>query len=627
MGRSSAGSWPDDATVGRSVDIQSAHFSWWWISVTPLAFCAALGLVLLAIADEASRLGYGYGRCSVFFWSGLLLIFVPIAARALTRDAGRAERLSLVILLGIALYMVKVLASPQGFTFVDEYIHLRNTQDILYTQHIFGFNPLLPTAAYYPGLAAVTAALVNLTGLNTFVSGLLIMGAARMLISACLFLIAEKVTGSGRAAAAASLVYAANPMFLLWSSTFAYENLALPLAAFAVWWLGRTRAQVSWLVPMVTAISIIAVTVTHHVVGFALTALLGAWWIADRLTQRGAARQYHSIGLMALVPVRATLTWFFFVRDRQRPTSSLQYTSCLTADSVVVPWTCRPKASVQQWRLYVSQVGNRCWVRYSRPADVGPAPFTPSGLAYLVPANETGQGRHRRGRAPMAVAMGVAIAYPFTLLPRLTSDGIAISGRSSEYVFLGLGCILGLLVEESLLWRRGVARYRSRGTTLTGWRRTLAATGVVTVIFVGGVTIGTAFYQLLPEQPNPRGYPWTVQPDVINASKWAREHLGINQRFGANANDALALATYGGQLTLPENDVWPIFFAGTVNEQVVRSIRLEKIHYLMVDWRMTKGVPPSPGYYFSPQEPQDGVSKKPFPVAALRKFDTAPCIF
>ena len=28
----------------------------------------------------------------------------------------------------------------------------------------------------------------------------------------------------------AGLVYAANPMFLPWSSTFSYENLALPVA-------------------------------------------------------------------------------------------------------------------------------------------------------------------------------------------------------------------------------------------------------------------------------------------------------------------------------------------------------------------------------------------------------------
>jgi hypothetical protein len=75
---------------------------------------------------------------------------------------------------------------------------------------------LLPTAAYYTGLAAIRAGLGDLTGLSPFASGVVIIGVARVLTSACFFLVAERVTGSGRAAAGASLVYAANPMFLFW---------------------------------------------------------------------------------------------------------------------------------------------------------------------------------------------------------------------------------------------------------------------------------------------------------------------------------------------------------------------------------------------------------------------------
>ena len=71
--------------------------------------------------------------------------------------------------------------------------------------------------------------------------------------------------------------------------------------------------------------------------------------------------------------------------------------------------------------------------------------------------------------------------------------------------------------------------------------------GLATVVFVGEVTIGTALYQRLPEASRSQGYPWSVQPDVITASTWARQHFGTNQRFGANAIDAFALATYGAQ--------------------------------------------------------------------------------
>jgi hypothetical protein len=145
------------------------------------------------------------------------------------------------------------------------------------------------------------------------------------------------------------------------------------------------------------------------------------------------------------------------------------------------------------------------------------------------------------------------------------------------------------------------------------------------VIFIGDVTVGTAFYELLPEASNPRGYPWLLQPDVIRASTWARQNLGVNERFASTATDAEALATQGEQNTLAENQVWPIFFAEAMNATVVKGIRSTQVHYLLIDQRITAGVPPTPGYYFSPAEPGAGTYKHAFPAAALQKFSTSRC--
>ena len=127
---------------------------------------------------------------------------------------------------------------------------------------------------------------------------------------------------------------------------------------------------------------------------------------------------------------------------------------------------------------------------------------------------------------------------------------------------------------------------------------------LITLVFVGEVTIGTASLRTAARgSAHPKGYPWSVQPGVITASKWARKYLGIHQRFGANALDAYALGAYGVQNPINEDDAWPIFFAPTMNQTVVQSIRVNRVRYLLVDASMTRGVPPTPGYYFSPQEP------------------------
>jgi len=130
----------------------------------------------------------------------------------------------------------------------------------------------------------------------------------------------------------------------------------------------------------------------------------------------------------------------------------------------------------------------------------------------------------------------------------------------------------------------------------------------------------------MPEPSHPQGYPWTVQPDVIAASKWARAQLGINQSFAVSVVDAEALATYGEQNTIPEQNAWPIFLADTLNKGVVDTIQEMKVRYLFVDWRMTYGIPTNPGnYYFSQWEPQSGQYTHPLPAVMLHKFSTTKC--
>lgn len=613
----------EEDVVRRRPQQDREDFSVRWTVVSALTLCTGLGLTAVAAADNLSTRGYTYHTTSAFFWLGLLLIFVPIASRVLMRAPDRRERLGLIILLGVALYLVKILGSPDGFTNFDEYIHWRNTIDILQTHHLFSYNPLLPTAAYYPGIAAVTAGLGSITGLNTFVSGLIVVGVARVLISASFFLIAESVTGSPRAASLASLIYATNPMFLFWSSSFAYEDLALPLAAFVIWWFGRTRNNSGLIAPTVVIISVAATIVTHHVVSLMLAGLLVVWWLIERFVLH-CARTEHSLGLVALVSTSGALIWVFLVA---RPAAAYLFTSNIApALDQTISLIFHHGASRQLYSSggYVSPKWETLAGFAAVGLLVGALPF---GLymAWHVASRRSRAARARllsRGRAPLIIAVIIAIAYPLSLVPRLAPGGVAISGRSSEYVFAGLGCVLGLFAEVSV-WR-WPGEFDRLKNLLAMLCKTPVIICIITVVFVGNITIGTAFYERLPESSNPPGYPWTVQPDAIAASIWMLNHLGANQRVGTDANDSLALATYGDQNTLQEEAMWPIFFASTMNETVVQDIKADKVNYVLVDWRMTLGVPPTPGYYFSPQETSAGDYSQPFPAAGLRKF-TSNC--
>jgi hypothetical protein len=595
---------------------RSARFAYGWI--TAIVLCSAAGLGALAVADEASRRQNASVPTYMLFWLGVLLIFAPIAFHALARDVSTRERLTLVVFLGLALYLVKVLSSSDAFTFVDEYVHVRNTNAIVSMRHLFTWNPLLATAAYYPGLGALTAGVVELTGLSMFTAGLLVIGITRVVLCACFYLIFESVTRSGRAAALASLIYMANPMFLFWGSTFTYENLALPLGAFVIWWIGRTRNR-GGLTSMVVAVAgIVAVTVTHHVVGFALAGLLAAWWFAEHVGCRAGRAARRQVGILAVVAWCAVLAWFFAVA-RPAPTYLIvnNVLPALQDTFNVITGHTAPR------KLYHTSLAPPPW----EPLAGFAAIFV---LLAVLPSSLLQARRYRR-RAPAAVATALAIAFPLTLAPRLASNGVALSGRSSEFVYAGLGCVIGLLFTAAasrhawrVLWQGERADRRRRW--LASFVPTCVAAVLMTVVFVGNVTVGTRFQERLPEGTHPQHYERTVQPDVVAASTWALQHLGPNHMFGANNIDSWALGTYGDQDLADQRWLWPVFFAQSFDSDVVEDIKKLRLQYILVNWRMTRAAPEIPDFFIHAFEPDAHHYEHAFPARALEKFASDPCV-
>ncbi len=411
----------------------------------------------------------------------------------------------------------------------------------------------------------------------------------------------------------------ANPMFLLWSSTFTYENLALPLGAFVVWWIGRTRNR-GGLVSMVVAVAgIIAVTITHHIVGFALAGLLGAWWLAERVGCRATKAARRRLGMLAILACCATLIWFFLVA-RPAPTYLLtnNLLPALQDTFNVILGHAAPR------QLYHSALAAPAW----EPLAGFAAVFV---LLVLLPPALL-QVRWSCRRAPAAVATALAIAFPLSLAPRLASNGVGISGRSSEYVYTGLGCVIGLLFTAAAskwyVWC--VSGRGERDSRRHKWRDSIIPTSIAallaTVVFVGNVTVGTRYIERLPQGMHPRHYERTLQPDVIAASLWAKNHLGPNQMFGANNIDAWALGTYGEQDLADQPRLWPVFFAESVDSDVVKNIKKLRLRYVLVNWRMTRAAPEVPDYYFDPVEPEARQYLHSFPARGLEKFSSDPCI-
>jgi hypothetical protein len=601
---------------------EASRLSLPWV-VTVVVFML-LGLGLIQIADVKAFHDGNFTSNVYLFFVGLILVFAPVSARILMRKTAGAERFALVVLIGIAFYVVKIQTAPSGFQMNDEFIHLRNTENILGSGHLFQYNPLLPTASYYQGLAAITATLVNLTGLSTFVSGLIIIGIARVLISACFYYVAEKVTGSSRGAGLASLVYATNCAFLFWSAQFAYEDLALPLAFFVVWWIVRTRGiQAHRAAQAITVTAIVAVTLTHHISAFALCGILTLLYVAELvLGYPKPERRY--IGIFAALTGVLSAFWFFVVA---KPAASyligqnfgpaVQQAMSVLGGGGGQRQLYGGTTSAPKWYEYIGFVAILIIMGALLPAAIR------AWRILRARGSNRGFAATTRPRAAIAVATALAIMFPLTLLPRLTADGGAISGRTSEYIFAAIGCALGLLMTDAALSApRGTQRVKSpisgRGIG------TLLLTVSLSLILVGQVTIGTSFFTVLTDPAE--GFGAYIQPYMVNAATWSLQHLGPDQTFATDTFNELPLGTYGEEYPVNPNFIYPMFFTPSMDDFTEGIIKANHIHYVLLDWLMTKELPVRPGgNYYSGLEPDASLNGKPLPTAYFAKFSTYTC--
>ena len=579
-------------------------------SATPLlALTAAAGVAMVAYGYSAAREGSAHAQ--PLFWGGLVAIYAPIALRLLSRSASRRERLALSLLLGGALYLVKVVYEPTGFTLHDELATWRQTSDLVLTGHAFSANPLVAGYAGFPGLELFTASLSQLTGLRIFIAATIVIGVARVALMLALFLFLERVARSPRAAGIAIAIYVCNPSFLYFDSQFGYESLALVVGAALLlaalrWSSADEAARRRNARGMVAAMAILAatLTITHHMTSYATVAFLATWAALEARERRSGPRGWlYGPALPALMLAAAAAGWF-----------ALEAGSVTTAELGKV----LADAARSVVHLVFGGSGPKTLFQSGGQTNTTAARFL--GIASVVPllaAIPLGLRRAWRGEGsgPLWRTLSLAaLLYPLTLLLRLTQSGTETSQRASEFVFLGLAFIGGLLLAE-MAWPRGTLKRLLASASL-------AALG--TVVFLGGFIVGESPITRLPGPFLVEGEARGVSPQGISAALFAAEKLPPGSRVIVDRANSTLVASYGGlELVTGAIEGIPVnrvFFSRTFDAADQRVISNDEIEYIVVDRRLAHE-PPANGYYFESTEPRANEYRRPIDVYALRKFN------
>lgn len=580
-----------------------------------LSVVAALGLLITAIADNAGRVNSSWAYPAS--WLGLLVVFVPIALRLSAATPVRLERVGLVCLLAGLCYLVKVLGSPLGFTFSDEFQHWRSANDILASGHLFSPNPLLDISPRYPGLEIATDALASSGGIPIFLAGTVLIGIAKVILVLGLFLLYERASGSSLVAGLASLIYMGNPNFLFWSSQFAYESLAVPLAVIAVLALvyrhGASRSA-NRLLAAVAVISIAAVIPTHHVtsalaIGFLLLWATLTYWLRWRAPAPVGDPVAWWPGLLLAV---GTGLWTILVAPEIVP----YVRSPLRQGAIELLQIVQGRQPAHPFMTAAGQV-QQTWERALAVLTTGVLTvLLPLGLLQLW-------RRYRRSSLMLALAFTAAV-YPLTQPLRITRHAGEFASRLSDFDFVGLGLVVALAAVHLCLNRRpGIL-----GQGLVA--------GLATLIFMGGV-VAWPPYARIPGPYLIEGGPRAIEPQSLGTAGWMQRTLGPGHRVAADQANRLLLGSYGEQDVISARpgslSIWPLFFSRQLDAEGYRVLRVDRVSYVLVDLRLSSG-PPYAEMYFDPSEPpyrngqldRMGLLKFDRVDGASRIYDSGPIV-
>ncbi|TBB21376.1 hypothetical protein ELH51_06085 [Rhizobium ruizarguesonis] len=604
-----------DSAVGGVADPSS-------LGMSPVfAFLCSCALVVAALAANASRLGEGWAVPT--FYCAIAVIFLPAAARIIHPRASRLERLALIVIVTSALFVVRVIRAPVAFIDHDEFLHWATVNDILEAGRLFLPNPLLPVSPLYPGLELITSALVNLSGLSVFAAGLIVLATARMMLMLALFLLFEKITDSARIASIACLIYMGSSTFLLFDVHYSYESLAIPMLAAVLLASESQRMEPSdaagWPTVVATVVLILALAATHHLTSYFCTALLCGTAVMECLRQGASAMQKRRAILLASIAVIAPVAWSRIVGN---PTGSYILPVLEGGIHEVAQLV---SSSTSTRKLFVSDTGALApaWQRY----------LTMAGVALICLGLLTGflrslvfNGQHRNASilwpptrwrlwrsSLLQILVLVTLAYPVSIIFRLTRSGWEIGNRIGSLSFLGVAIVVAVAV--AAFWH-GTSR---------GWLRATALAAAATTVLIAGVISSEGPRILVPAGYEVSADSSSIEPMGISAARWTRRWLG-GQHFAADRINRLLLSTYGRQrvsTTLESGQDTSMAITAADLGPMERKLLIDSgVGFVMVDLRLTTGLP-GVGVYFDGGA-QDRNHTVPLQSSSLLKFNSEP---
>jgi hypothetical protein len=579
------------------------------LQLIALGICEIGGLAGIIASFDVAQTRLTSEAEFVWFWAGMLLLELPLAAMIAYRATKPATRLALVTFFGVITYAPKLLRNPASPLYHDEFAHWRETQSILSSGKLFQPNPLIPIISRYPGLHAATAAMVQASGLTIWQVALLLLILMHVSLVLGIFFLAQSAGLGNRTAGLTVIIYGLNSSFLYFDTQYSYESMAITLLVWALLSYVRSvqsrsvRDRLSW--GALTVSFSAGTVVTHHLSAVTLVIIMVLASIF--LSIPGISK---STGWVASAVTGWTLTlvsgvilgaWLVFVAP-----VTLSY---------LAPYVTSGFSEVTQFvgghgggRQLFSESLSPAWERYAAYlAIVFAVCFAAGGLLRLRASVKSEQLPRGANRAIIATTTAFALLYFPSTLFILSPEGAEGARRSWAFSWIGLAILTG----PPAVWLLDKAKTFTRR-----WQPIILRSGLLlalSISLVGGVAAGLdAAYRF----PGPFLYgseARSVTPELLATSSWFRDRFGVGHNIVTDGFTGLVFGSFGLQNPASPSSGFPtydLYLAkpGTpINPSLIRELRTSHYLYLIIDERVAYDVP-EVGVYFEPGEPSSFIT-------------------
>src|ERR1035437_6619621 len=583
--------------------------------VAGLIVTMAIGLLVVICGFALSRAGKP-GALDAFIVGQLLVAVAPGVFLAAVGKLDQATGYLLAACVGAFSFLITQCYSPLVFRFEDEYQHVRTTQSILATHHLFGANPALPISPQYPGMEIITSSLSAVSHLSIYASGTIISGLSHVAMVILLYHLGMRIGLSPRAAAFAVVVFSIGTDYQFFLSYFSYQTFAMPFLIATV--ILSVKAidspnRRSLLLAGSGALGFGFVTIiSHHITSYFMMVILGIIALVAAICRDHA--RLHKAGLIFLVLLAILAVWVLGVAP-----DTIHYLSQIrgflvgngTSSSHGQPAVSLKVARYISSGKFVVSGANPFPVRIL--SDVSAAL-----LAILIPfgAWRAWKSRLQSRYGLLALCIACLPYYALALIFLYSPGASELIGRGESLVLIPVGLIVAGVLN-------GWSVPAAVGGRLRRWILSRKLRVVSLICVVGGIVAGgilstwPPYPGKLPGPYNVSAYDRSTDQRTIALGLWMAKELGGSNNFAADHRESLIVNAISGDqyISKPAG----LFESETYTPADGSLVRMNKVKYIIADYRMTQELPADGAYFLN--DPLSGYYSKPLPLATLNKFD------